>query len=298
MLRILVTCFLVCSLPAQSRDIVETTFAYWNKPDIQVLYSAPPAITSETKILFIVHADWNKPDIQVLYSAPPAITSETKILFIVHGASRTARKYFNDWLPLVQGRDVILVAPKFSKEFYNEYAYLMKTNKQGKRLSNTFLDLSSSLGDLYDFFSTKFNLKTTNFRLYGHSGGAQFVHRYLLLSDETRIDKVAIANAGFYTFADSSIRFPFGIKDMNVSENRLQWLLSLKGGMFLGDLDNDPKHKSLPSMRKARQQGRHRFERGTNFFNHLVELGVKSKCAKPDNKADIGLKEAQIFLII
>ncbi|MDA9341000.1 hypothetical protein N9R25_03220 [Gammaproteobacteria bacterium] len=247
MLRILVTCFLVCSLPAQSRDIVETTFAYWNKPDIQVLYSAPPAITSETKILFIVH-----------------------------GASRTARKYFNDWLPLVQGRDVILVAPKFSKEFYNEYAYLMKTNKQGKRLSNTFLDLSSSLGDLYDFFSTKFNLKTTNFRLYGHSGGAQFVHRYLLLSDETRIDKVAIANAGFYTFADSSIRFPFGIKDMNVSENRLQWLLSLKGGMFLGDLDNDPKHKSLPSMRKARQQGRHRFERGTNFFNHLVELGVKS----------------------
>ena len=248
MLRILVTCFLVCSLPAQSRDIVETTFAYWNKPDIQVLYSAPPAITSETKILFIVH-----------------------------GASRTARKYLNDWLPLVQGRDVILVAPKFSKEFYNEYAYLMKTNKQGKRLSNTFLDLSSSLGDLYDFFSTKFNLKTTNFRLYGHSGGAQFVHRYLLLSDETRIDKVAIANAGFYTFADSSIRFPFGIKDMNVSENRLQWLLSLKGGMFLGDLDNDPKHKSLPSMRKARQQGRHRFERGTNFFNHLVELGVKSK---------------------
>jgi len=246
MLRFFAIYFVLCSLPAESRDMDETTFSYWNKPDIQVFYSAPSVITPQTKILFIIH-----------------------------GASRTARKYFNDWLPLIQGRDVILVAPKFSTEFYNEYVYLMKTNQQGKALKNTSLDLDSSLGDLFDFFSAKFDLETTDFRIYGHSGGAQFVHRYLLLSDETRIDKVAIANAGFYTFVDASIRFPFGIKNMNVSQDRLQWLLNLKGGMFLGALDNDPKHKSLPSMRKARQQGKHRFERGTNFFNHLIELGVE-----------------------
>ena len=28
-------------------------------------------------------------------------------------------------------------------------------------------------------------------------------------------------------------------------------------------------------MRKAKKQGKHRLERGTNFFDHLVELGVK-----------------------
>ncbi|KRP15363.1 MAG: hypothetical protein ABS13_07950, partial [SAR86 cluster bacterium BACL1 MAG-121128-bin56] len=220
-----------------AREISETTFSYWDKPDIQVFYSAPPIITPKTKILFIVH-----------------------------GVSRTAERYLNDWVLLSQGRDVLLVAPKFSKEFYNEYAYLMKTNKTGRPMNDTSLDLDSSLDELFNFFSAKFKIQTNDFRLYGHSGGAQFVHRYLMLGKETRIDKVAIANAGFYTFADSSISFPFGIKNMNVSDDRLKWFLSLKGGLFLGDMDNDPKHKSLPSMRKAKKQGKHRFERGTNFF--------------------------------
>jgi stalled ribosome alternative rescue factor ArfA len=28
-------------------------------------------------------------------------------------------------------------------------------------------------------------------------------------------------------------------------------------------------------MRKAKKQGRHRYERGTNFFNDLIALGVE-----------------------
>ena len=64
---------------------------------------------------------------------------------------------------------------------------------------------------------------------------------------------------------------------MNVSNERIKWFLNLKGGIFLGDADNDPKHHSLPAMRKAKKQGKHRFERGTNFFNDLVNLGVEKK---------------------
>jgi pimeloyl-ACP methyl ester carboxylesterase len=229
-----------------ARDIEETTYSYWAKPDIQIYYSAPPTISENTKIMFIIH-----------------------------GASRKAEQGLNDWLPLVEGRDVVLIAPEFSKEFYNEYAYLMKTTQTGRILKDTSRDLESSLGDIFNFFSSKFKISTKKFRLYGHSGGSQFVHRYLLLSDETRIDKVVMANAGFYTFANPAINYPFGIKNMDVSEDRLKWFLSLKGGVFLGDQDNNPKHRSLPSMRKAKKQGKHRLERGTKFFNHLVDVGVK-----------------------
>ena len=78
-----------------------------------------------------------------------------------------------------------------------------------------------------------------------------------LLSDESRIEKAVMANAGFYTFADDQISYPFGIKNMNVSNERLEWFLRLKeiGRYFSGDADNDPKHHSLPSMRKAKKQG-------------------------------------------
>ena len=241
--------FIACLIFCQSimaRDIQETTYSYWTNPDIQIYYSAPPTISEKTKIMFIIH-----------------------------GASRKADKSLNDWLPLVEGRDVIIIAPEFSKEFYNEYAYLMKTTKKGRKLKDVSRDLESSLGDIFNFFSSKFKLSTKKFRLYGHSGGSQFVHRYLLLSNETRVDKVVMANAGFYTFVNPIIKYPFGIKNMDVSDERLQWFLSLKGGIFLGGEDNDPKHSSLPIMRKAKKQGDHRLERGTNFFNHLVELGVK-----------------------
>ena len=229
-----------------ARDIQETTYSYWASPDVQIYYSVPSIISENTQVMFIIH-----------------------------GASRKAKQDLRDWLPLVVGRDVVLIAPEFSKEFYNEYAYLMKTTQTGRMLKDTSLDLESSLGDIFNFFSSKFKITTKKFRLYGHSGGSQFVHRYLMLSDETRIDKVAIANAGFYTFANPAIKYPFGIKNMNVSDNRLKWFLSLKGGVFLGGEDDNPNHSSLPSMRKAKKQGKHRLERGTNFFDHLVELGVK-----------------------
>ena len=218
---------------------------------------------------------WNKPDSKIYYSVPESIDENTKIIFIMHGASRNAEKYINDWLPLAQNRNVVLIAPEFSKERFPDYVYLMMSTEKGKLLKDQSLYLNDSLGLLFDFFKAKLKLSTTTFRLYGHSGGSQFVNRYLLLSDETRIEKAAMANAGFYTFVDRQSPYPFGIKNMNVSDERIEWFLRLKGGVFLGDADNDPAHRSLPSMRKAKKQGRHRFERGTNFFNDLIALGVE-----------------------
>ena len=74
--------FLCCNLLA--REIEETTFSYWDKPDSQIYYSIPETIDSNTKIIFIMH-----------------------------GASRGAEKYLNDWLPLAQDRNVVLIAPEF-----------------------------------------------------------------------------------------------------------------------------------------------------------------------------------------
>ena len=247
MKQILLFIFISLSFQLCARQIEEITFSYWDKPDSTVYFSTPKSIDENTKIIFVMH-----------------------------GASRTARKYLNDWLPLAKNRNVVLIAPEFSKESYPEYVYLMMATERGKLLQDQSLYLTDSLGLLFDFFKAKLKLSTERFRLYGHSGGSQFVNRYLLLSEEKRIEKAAMANAGFYTFVDDQIPYPFGIKNMNVSAERLEWFLRLKGGVFLGDADNDPKHHSLPAMRKAKKQGRHRFERGTNFFNDLIKLGVEN----------------------
>ena len=229
---------------------------------------------SARQIQKITFSYWEKPDIDIFYSSPKSINANTKLLFLVHGGSRAAEKYINDWISFSKDRNVVLVAPEFSKKYYPEYAFLMMSKENGKSLNDESLYINNSLGLLFDFFKAKLKLSTSNYRLYGHSGGSQFVHRYLLLSNDTRIEKAAMANAGFYTFLDDEITYPFGTKKMKISDERIKWFYRLKGGVFLGSADNDSNHESLPRMRKARKQGKNRLERGKNFFEALVKYGV------------------------
>lgn len=229
---------------------------------------------SARQIQKITFSYWEKPDIDIFYSSPKSINANTKLLFLMHGGSRAAEKYINDWISFSKDRNVVLVAPEFSKKYYPEYAFLMMSKENGKSLNNESLYINNSLGLLFDFFKAKLKLSTSNYRLYGHSGGSQFVHRYLLLSNDTRIEKAAMANAGFYTFLDDEITYPFGTKKMKISDERIKWFYRLKGGVFLGSADNDSNHESLPRMRKARKQGKNRLERGKNFFEDLVKYGV------------------------
>ena len=229
---------------------------------------------SARQIQKITFSYWEKPDIDIFYSSPKSINANTKLLFLMHGGSRAAEKYINDWISFSKDRNVVLVAPEFSKKYYPEYAFLMMSKENGKPLNNESLYINNSLGLLFDFFKAKLKLSTSNYRLYGHSGGSQFVHRYLLLSNDTRIEKAAMANAGFYTFLDDEITYPFGTKKMKISDERIKWFYRLKGGVFLGSADNDSNHESLPRMRKARKQGKNRLERGKNFFDDLVKYGV------------------------
>tara|TARA_S200000501_G_scaffold2918_1_gene2602 strand:- start:3621 stop:4463 length:843 start_codon:yes stop_codon:yes gene_type:complete len=229
---------------------------------------------SARQIQKITFSYWEKPDIDIFYSSPKSINANTKLLFLMHGGSRAAEKYINDWISFSKDRNVVLVAPEFSKKYYPEYAFLMMSKENGKSLNDESLYINNSLGLLFDFFKAKLKLSTSNYRLYGHSGGSQFVHRYLLLSNDTRIEKAAMANAGFYTFLDDEITYPFGTKKMKISDERIKWFYRLKGGVFLGSADNDSNHESLPRMRKARKQGKNRLERGKNFFEDLVKYGV------------------------
>ena len=229
---------------------------------------------SARQIQKITFSYWEKPDIDIFYSSPKSINANTKLLFLMHGGSRAAEKYINDWISFSKDRNVVLVAPEFSKKYYPEYAFLMMSKENGKSLNDESLYINNSLGLLFDFFKAKLKLSTSNYRLYGHSGGSQFVHRYLLLSNDTRIEKAAMANAGFYTFLDDEITYPFGTKKMKISDERIKWFFRLKGGVFLGSADNDSNHESLPRMRKARKQGKNRLERGKNFFEDLVKYGV------------------------
>ncbi|MGB1012278.1 MAG: hypothetical protein ACPGVP_21360, partial [Thiolinea sp.] len=113
--------------------------------------------------------------------------------------------------------------------------------------------------------------------------GAQFGHRFAMLHPD-RVERLAIASAGWYTFPDEQVRFPYGIS-METSKGKrlkanLQRFLSIPVLVLAGELDI----KRDANLRKGRdidqQQGRSRVERAARWARAIQRQanmqGIKS----------------------
>ena len=208
----------------------------------------------------------NKPDIEVFYSLPEEVNDETMILFIIHGASRDAKGYLKDFFPHIQGKNLIAVAPQFSEDYYPHYAFLNRSQIDGKKLTTDSPKLDNVLGDIFEVLSSQHKIRNDKYRIYGHSGGAQFVQRYLLFSNDSRIDKAVLANAGFYTFMNQNL-FPYGLRGVDLDDEEIKRFLRTKVALYVGE--NDTK-RNFKKLKGARAQGKNRLVRGETFFLSLV----------------------------
>ena len=211
-----------------------------------------------------IYAD--KPDIDVFYSLPEEVNDETMLLFIIHGASRTAEGYLEDFIPYIQEKNLIAVAPKFSKDSYPYFAFLNRSAIDGKKLPAGTPNIDNALGDIFEIITSKYKIRNDKYRIYGHSGGAQFVQRYLLFSNDSRIDKAVLANAGFYTFMNQNL-YPFGLRDIDLDDEEIKRILRTKVALYVGEKDTESNFKDLKG---ARAQGNNRLVRGETFFLDLV----------------------------
>ena len=215
---------------------------------------------------------WDKPDVDLLYVLPEQINSDTRILFIMHGGSRDAERYITYWLDAAKDKNVILVAPHFTKKNFPYYQTLGMATFSGKVINDKRLWLTDSISSFFAYFKNKYNLKHNKYLMFGFSGGTQFIHRYLMYGDDMAIDKAAIGSAGWYTFINNE-KFPYGIKNMPPKKGRIEWLMSKEILFMLGDKDIDPNHSSLNKSRGAKKQGKHRLDRGNRYFENLIYIG-------------------------
>ena len=223
-----------------------------------------------------IYASWEKPDVELFYKLPKQINKDTKVLFIIHGASRDVNRYLESWIESAKDKNVILIAPFFSEESFPFFSTLELATSSGKILKNSSKSLTNSISSFYTFFKSKYNLRSDTYLIYGFSGGSQFVHRYMMFGEDTRIEKAAIGSAGWHTFLNDE-PFPFGTKNMELNNARKEWFLSREVLFILGKNDDDPNHSSLNSNKEAKKQGMHRYERGQNYFNNLINYSDNSK---------------------
>ncbi len=205
-------------------------------------------------------------NIHIYYYIPEGDIKSMPVQIVMHGMGRNGDGYYKVWEKQADKYGFILLVPTFSNEQFAEASYqqgnIMRSNgKFNKKADMTY----TIVDDIFDYFIEHSNSKANMFNIYGHSAGAQFVHRYLLFGNP-KVNKAIAANAGWYTFPTDTTAFPYGIGNaqkeigINVSE-----FYSRDLTILLGDADT-LRTSNLRQTPEADRQGLNRLERGNAFY--------------------------------
>lgn len=252
------------------------------------LYVLPkgPAVTERAPIengtdSFVMYAYKNshRKSIWVLTYKPERWQDNNQLVFVMHGGGRNADDYLEAWKDIAEENNLLIVAP----EFENKFARYTTNDYQEGNLFTFFGSRNPEeewaytvVENIFDHLKEVNQLSNASYNLFGHSAGGQFVHRMILLKPEARINFAVAANAGFYSFPDESLPYPYGIKDAG-KEVDLEKAYQQKLIVLLGELDNDPALGTFRQTKRAMEQGPHRLARGSQFFQaakmHATDSG-------------------------
>lgn len=230
--------------------------------------AAPTATTAQTTAPApFVFDGWAGPPLPVWYALPDAVTPETPVVVVMHGVNRDADRYRDEWAGLAREHGLIVIVPQFSRadfpgaDGYNTGFFAAADGTPRPRNLWSY----AAIEPLFDTVRQRFGTQVPRYTLYGHSAGAQFVHRFVILTPEARIEQAIAANAGWYMMPDLATAFPYGPKGAPVSPETLKAALGKPLTVLLGTADTDIAHPNLRTTPEANRQGPHRYARGLAF---------------------------------
>lgn len=215
-----------------------------------------------------------KPDIQLhtlrddpcqrYYLYLPRITAGTRVFVTVHGISRNAEEHARLFAPFAERYGVVLVAPLFPANRFTKYQQLGKAG-DGKRADQALHQILSEVGTLT-------GAAIDRLYLFGFSGGGQFAHRYAMAYPE-RVARFVVGAAGWYTFPDSTLKYPRGIRrrrdlpDLRLEPERF---LKVPGSVVVGERDIKAGSALNKAPRVAEQQGHNRVGRAQRWAEAMT----------------------------
>lgn len=202
--------------------------------------------------------------------------------FVIHGAGRGAKKYVRAAAPLAERHNALAIAIEFSAQAYPEMEdFTLGVTSRGepderalpeKRWRDRDSYVYSEVEHVFEAVRRSIGGHQQGYYMFGHSAGAQFVHRLLTFLPDARVLGAVAANAGWYTLPvssnDAHLGMPYGLRGTPLEAVELRSLFRTPLTVMLGardtaEVDED---RLLRGTRGAMAQGATRLERGRNYF--------------------------------
>ena len=204
------------------------------------------------------------------------------IVVVFHGSNRNAKNYRSGWVGPAEDNNLLIICPEFTQAKYPGIRYYNTGNIMDRMSGNGILQPQSrwvfpAIDRIINDIKTRTGAQESPVVVFGHSAGAQMVHRYAIFGGRTDACLIMPANAGWYTMPDTKVSFPYGLGGVPVSREKLVSAFAKPVVVLLGEEDNK-RNAKLRTTPKADRQGLNRLARGKNFFKtakiKAAELGV------------------------
>ena len=225
-------------------------------------------------------APLNANPIEVYYHIPSGSIGDMPVLMSFHGGSRNAADYRDYWIGMSNQHKFIVLAPKFDNNNWTiatEYITGNVFSDYDDPLINNYNNQNewtySIIDNLFDYVIADISGNQQSYVGWGHSAGAQFLHRFAIYLPNSKLNLAICSNAGWYLVPENGYRFPYGLDDSQLSNQKLESAFGKKIIVHLGKNDNDPKSNGL--RRNATvdaQQGKNRYVRGKYFFQTALDV--------------------------
>jgi poly(3-hydroxybutyrate) depolymerase len=245
--------------------------------------SLPPVTVPETGgvpagrsryVFSDMHGNADRP-ITVYTYRPASWNTSGPVLIAMHGAGRSAAPSRDIWAPYGDRYSCLIIAPEFSTQYYTGdewYAGGNLFDNQGNRQPQqnwTYM----AIENVFDDIRNRSGARQETYLIFGHSAGAQFVHRMVIFLPEARYSRAVAANAGVYAMPTCAVGYGSGLRGSPHREVDLPRVFSRKLIIMAGGEDTDPVPAGLPPSRRQK----HRAARGSSGQRTTMQLHRKRR---------------------
>ncbi|MEQ1721033.1 MAG: hypothetical protein ABL887_08005 [Nitrosomonas sp.] len=188
--------------------------------------------------------------------------NNAKIFITVHGISRNVTEHAKKFAAYAEKFGVVLIAPYYPSDRFPDYQRL---GRKGKRADKVLNEIVAEVVQLTGANAHKLYL-------FGYSGGAQFVHRYMLAYPH-RVAKIVLGAPGWYTLPDPTLVYPLGIQpSRNLPQVQFSpsQFLHIPACVLVGEKDNQRDSELNKSTKIDKLQGKTRIERGQHWIEEMT----------------------------